>query len=173
MSADEWPLSNGWASPHAGPLVLCVVVFGAWVHQDIDVQGVQKIKTTEVASHFLFIAPPSFEALESRLRARCVSSNHPPSDFKAPKSARWPGFGLFCKPDFLCARATEMHASGWLCRATESEKDLETRLGNARAEVEFGMGVGNFEKVVVNDVLEEAYQDLKAQLVSWYPQLAR
>lgn len=94
---------------------------------DIDVQGVQKIKTTEVAAHFLFIAPPSFEALESRLRAR----------------------------------------------ATESEKDLETRLGNARAEVEFGMGVGNFEKVVVNDVLEEAYQDLKAQLVSWYPQLAR
>ena len=32
-------------------------------------------------------------------------------------------------------------------RATETQKDLETRLGNARAEIEFGMREGNFDKV--------------------------
>lgn len=56
-------------------------------------------------------------------------------------------------------------------RATESPKDLETRLANARAEIEIGTAEGNFEKVLVNDVLDEAYAELKAQLRAWYPHL--
>lgn len=37
---------------------------------DIDVQGVQKIKQTDVHAHLMFIAPPSTEQLEKRLRGR-------------------------------------------------------------------------------------------------------
>lgn len=37
---------------------------------DIDVQGVQKIKQTDIRPHLVFIAPPDPEQLEARLRGR-------------------------------------------------------------------------------------------------------
>lgn len=93
---------------------------------DIDVQGVMKIKETDVNPHYVFIAPPSVAQLEARLRGR----------------------------------------------ATESAKDIETRLSAARAEIEYGTEKGHFEHVVVNDQLEKAYADLKSTLIGFYPHLA-
>ncbi|KAI9142460.1 guanylate kinase, partial [Paraphysoderma sedebokerense] len=37
---------------------------------DIDMQGVKSVKATDLHARFLFIRPPSFEALEQRLRSR-------------------------------------------------------------------------------------------------------
>jgi len=37
---------------------------------DIDVQGVQKVKESSLTPIYLFIAPPSMEELEKRLRGR-------------------------------------------------------------------------------------------------------
>merc|ERR1712157_168236 len=37
---------------------------------DIDVQGVRKVKESTLDPHYIFIAPPSRDALESRLRRR-------------------------------------------------------------------------------------------------------
>lgn len=37
---------------------------------DIDIQGVQKVKVSSLECKFIFIAPPSMEELESRLRGR-------------------------------------------------------------------------------------------------------
>lgn len=37
---------------------------------DVDRQGVQSIKKTDMNAHYLFIRPPSYETLESRLRNR-------------------------------------------------------------------------------------------------------
>ena len=37
---------------------------------DIDIQGVQKVKLSSLECKFIFIAPPSMEELESRLRGR-------------------------------------------------------------------------------------------------------
>jgi len=37
---------------------------------DIDVQGAELVKKTDLAARFLFIAPPSFDDLETRLRGR-------------------------------------------------------------------------------------------------------
>ncbi|KAJ1929486.1 hypothetical protein IWQ60_001098 [Tieghemiomyces parasiticus] len=37
---------------------------------DIDMQGVKSVKKTDLNARFLFIAPPSLEALEQRLRGR-------------------------------------------------------------------------------------------------------
>ena len=37
---------------------------------DIDVQGAELVKKTDLCARFLFIAPPSFEDLEKRLRGR-------------------------------------------------------------------------------------------------------
>ena len=41
---------------------------------DIDVQGVQKVKQSSLDPHYVFIAPPSREELEKRLRGRGTES---------------------------------------------------------------------------------------------------
>ena len=41
---------------------------------DIDVQGVRIVKTSSLKPYYIFIAPPSMEILESRLRNRGTES---------------------------------------------------------------------------------------------------
>jgi guanylate kinase len=85
---------------------------------DIDVQGARKIKANTAGSldaRYVFIAPPSFDALEERLRGR----------------------------------------------GTENEDTMQTRLRNAREEVEFSKDAEFWDAVVVNDNLEAAFAQLK------------
>lgn len=92
---------------------------------DIDVQGQRSVKSGGLlpSAKYLFISPPSFEALEARLRGR----------------------------------------------GTETEEALERRLGNAKAEIEYGTSQGVFDAVIVNDDLETASSELKQILHQWYP----
>ncbi|CAN0584191.1 unnamed protein product, partial [Ectocarpus sp. 12 AP-2014] len=53
-------------------------------------------------------------------------------------------------------------------RGTETEDALQRRLANAKAEMEYGLEADNFEKVLVNDGLEEAYAELKETAKAWY-----
>ncbi|XP_045474697.1 guanylate kinase [Harmonia axyridis] len=46
-------------------------------------------------------------------------------------------------------------------RKTETEESLRKRLDTAHVEMEYGMQPGNFDKIIVNDVLDEAYEELK------------
>lgn len=41
---------------------------------DIDIQGVQKVKSSTLPCKYVFIAPPSMEVLENRLRNRGTES---------------------------------------------------------------------------------------------------
>jgi guanylate kinase len=41
---------------------------------DIDIQGVKKVKKSSLDCRYVFIAPPSFEALEQRLRGRATET---------------------------------------------------------------------------------------------------
>ncbi|KAJ2786065.1 guanylate kinase [Coemansia javaensis] len=41
---------------------------------DIDVQGVRSVKATDLGARFVFVAPPSMEELERRLRGRGTDS---------------------------------------------------------------------------------------------------
>ena len=56
-------------------------------------------------------------------------------------------------------------------RGSESEEDVNRRLENAVAEIEYGTRAGNFHKVLVNDDLEECYAELQHLLLEWYPHL--
>jgi len=96
---------------------------------DIDVQGVVSVKAAASEGRlegldplYVFVAPPSLEALEARLRGR----------------------------------------------KTETEEQLQRRLGNAAREVEYGLAAGNFHKVVVNGDLDGAYADLVSFLDARY-----
>jgi guanylate kinase len=92
---------------------------------DIDVQGVQNVKKSSLECKYVFIAPPSMEALEARLRGR----------------------------------------------GTEKEEDIQTRLGNAQKELDYGKGVGNFDIVLENDNLEVTFEKLCKVMKGWYPHL--
>jgi len=99
---------------------------------DIDVQGVKNIKEHEqrkehplVQGHFVFIAPPSMEMLESRLRGR----------------------------------------------GTETPESLERRTANAKAEMEYGLSDGTFDRVVVNGDLDQACEDFDRVIKELYSDL--
>ena len=53
----------------------------------------------------------------------------------------------------------------------EKEEDIQTRLGNAQKELDYGKIEGNFDKVLVNDDLEKTFQQLVGVVREWYPHL--
>lgn len=57
-------------------------------------------------------------------------------------------------------------------RGTEVEEKIQTRLRNAKGELDYGYGAGNADRIVVNDDLESAIADLQATVSAWFPGLA-
>ncbi|KAJ1968136.1 guanylate kinase [Dispira parvispora] len=82
---------------------------------DIDMQGVQSVKKTDLNARFVFIAPPSTQVLEERLRGR----------------------------------------------GTETEASLQLRLETAQKELAYAEQPGAHDKIIVNDDLDTAYQQLE------------
>lgn len=82
-------------------------------------QGVKQVKNSDLNARFLFIAPPSEEELEKRLRGR----------------------------------------------GTESEDSLQKRLAQAKNELAFAKQPGIHEKIIVNDDVERAYQEMRDWIV--------
>jgi guanylate kinase len=90
---------------------------------DVDTRGVRQLKRSGFPLRSIFIAPPSIEVLEARLRGR----------------------------------------------GTEREEQIATRTANAKEELKFGLESGQFDRVIVNDNLKDAYQRLLEQLEIWFP----
>lgn len=86
---------------------------------DIEMEGVKQIKKSHLSARFLFLAPPSLEVLEKRLRGR----------------------------------------------ATDSEDAVLKRLAQAEKEMEYSKTEGVHDRIVVNDDLEKAYQEVKEFIV--------
>lgn len=81
---------------------------------DIEMEGVKQVKKSSIQARYVFIAPPSKDELEKRLRGR----------------------------------------------GTETEGSIAQRLTQAQKELEFGK-TGGFDKVIVNDNLDEAIKELE------------
>mmetsp|Transcript_3475 Transcript_3475/g.5246 ORF Transcript_3475/g.5246 Transcript_3475/m.5246 type:complete len:88 (+) Transcript_3475:398-661(+) len=56
-------------------------------------------------------------------------------------------------------------------RGTEKEEDVQKRLANAAAEMEYGKEA-EFDKYLVNDDLARASADLSASVNTWFPHLS-
>jgi len=56
-------------------------------------------------------------------------------------------------------------------RGTETEEKIQKRMGNARGEMEYGLEDGNMDKILVNEDLDAATDELKALFMEWYPHL--
>jgi len=89
---------------------------GRVVVLDIEMEGVKQVKNSGYDARYVFIAPPSWEALESRLRGR----------------------------------------------GTEKEESIQQRLAQAKLELEYSKTPGVHDKIVVNDDLQRAYDELEA-----------
>ncbi|KAJ5302291.1 hypothetical protein N7508_007154 [Penicillium antarcticum] len=88
---------------------------GLVVVLDIEMQGVRQMKANpSIDARYVFIKPPSFEALEARLRAR----------------------------------------------GTENEEDIQKRLAQAQVELDYADSQGSHDKIIVNDNIESAYEEL-------------
>lgn len=73
---------------------------------------------------------------------------------------------LFIAPP--SAKALEDRLRG---RGTESEEQLQKRLENAKAELEYGQQAGNFDRVFINADLQATFEDLASTFKEWYPYL--
>jgi guanylate kinase len=57
-----------------------------------------------------------------------------------------------------------------LCiRDKESEHSINQRLANIKQEIDYGMKLGNFDNIIINNSLGKSIFDLKSQLKKWYP----
>lgn len=86
---------------------------------DIEPQGVEQVKKTDLNPILIFNNPPSVEALEQRLRKR----------------------------------------------NTETEETLKKRLEASTSEIAYGLTPGNFEKIIHNIDIDQAYQEFRDFIV--------
>jgi guanylate kinase len=100
---------------------------------DIDTQGVQRIKTLQEAQEGAAATATDGEQQQQ--------------------------FLLRPKYIFIAPPSIETLKDRLLGRKSESEESLQRRIGNAKAEVTYGLAAGNFDAIVTNDDLEQACRD--------------
>ncbi|KAF9286584.1 hypothetical protein BGZ68_002770 [Mortierella alpina] len=79
-------------------------------------------------------------------------------DLQGVKSVR--ESGLPARYVLIRPRSLDLLETRLRGRGTETEKAIQKRLERARAEWEYGLDPANFDHVVVNDEVEQAYADL-------------
>jgi guanylate kinase len=108
---------------------------------DLDLQGVRSLKKSEISPYYIFIQPASFEDLEMRLRERYAPG-------------MWHTLSVACIHEPLM----------WACRVSDSEETIMRRLQKAKEELEYGSIESNFDHILVNDKIDEAFLHLSRQL---------
>ncbi|KAJ5591606.1 Guanylate kinase [Penicillium hispanicum] len=89
---------------------------GLVVLLDIEMDGVKQMRANPtINARYVFIKPPTFDALEKRLRGR----------------------------------------------GSEKDEDVQKRLAQAKNEIEYSDTPGVHDKIIVNDDLQKAYQELE------------
>jgi guanylate kinase len=78
---------------------------------------------------------------------------------------------LECKSIFVTAPSLTELEHRLRARSTEPAEKIKIRLENAAKEIAFSEEPGNFDFILVNDDLEDAYQEFGMKLQEWYPHL--
>lgn len=79
------------------------------------------------------------------------------------KLSHLPAKYVFITPDSLAGLESRLRARG-----TETEEQIQLRLKNAIAEMEYGES-GEFDEVLVNENLEQTYNTLVSHMRVWFP----
>jgi guanylate kinase len=73
---------------------------------------------------------------------------------------------LFIAPPSMAALEERLRGRG-----TETEEQMQIRLGNAAQELSYGQADGNFDKIFVNNDLETCFAEMVQSFQEWYPHL--
>jgi guanylate kinase len=73
---------------------------------------------------------------------------------------------LFIAPPSMAALEERLRGRG-----TETEEQMQIRLGNAAQELAYGQEAGNFDKIFVNNDLETCFAEMVQAFQEWYPHL--
>jgi guanylate kinase len=93
---------------------------------DVDINGVQQLKSCQFPAKYIFIKPPSMAALEQRLRGR----------------------------------------------ASETEKQIQLRIANARKDLEFWeLENDQFDYMITNNDVLTCVNQIETCLIKWFPQI--
>ncbi len=128
---------------------------------DVDVEGVKQIKSNEIPAKYVFIAPPSIETLENRLRGRGSFTTHSPT--------HWLDSLTLTHSLTLTYSLTHSLTYSLTHVGTESNEQITTRLGNAAREIQYGSTPGNFNAIVINDDLVAATNQMNDLVRDWFP----
>ena len=74
---------------------------------------------------------------------------------------------------FVCTPSLEVLEERLKGRGTETEESLKKRLELAKIDMEYGKAEGNFDLLIVNDKIEDAYRELETFLKERYPELQK
>lgn len=74
---------------------------------------------------------------------------------------------------FVCTPSLEVLEERLKGRGTETEESLKKRLELAKVDMEYGKAEGNFDLLIVNDKIEDAYRELETFLKERYPELQK
>jgi guanylate kinase len=69
---------------------------------------------------------------------------------------------------FIAPPSIEVLEQRLVGRGSESEETLRRRIGNAKAEVDYGLTQGNFDSIVYNDDLDQAVDDFNKAVRNLY-----
>jgi guanylate kinase len=111
---------------------------------DIEMEGVKQVKRTDLDARFLFLAPPSIEELEKRLRGRATETEE--------SLTVWVSYHIPSLPQLARLSAGNLTL-------------LQKRLAQAKNELEYAAQSGSHDRTVVNDDLEKAYKELRDWIV--------
>jgi guanylate kinase len=78
---------------------------------------------------------------------------------------------LNCKYVFIDAPDFEELKNRLVGRGTETAEKIQIRLKNSEEEIAYGREEGNFDRILVNNDLNETYAALVGQLHSWFSEL--
>lgn len=124
---------------------------------DIDVEGVRSVKEYQRRQREASLITPTLgkERSTSQYSGR-------------------PGLGRGTLPDldarfvFIAPPSIDSLRERLIERGTETDDTLTTRLGNAQAELDYGLAEGNFDAVVVNDDLDRAVEEFEKVVLGLY-----
>lgn len=136
---------------------------------DIDAQGVQNVRASDLSCRYLFVSPPSVEVLGE---LSCIymwtwdmwicGSAFCPEQFCALLKL----FNLSCLPFNILIPEENLRA-----RSYETEESIDKKLGLARGEIAFGEENGNFDAVVVATSTDQCFDDAINLIAEWYPMI--
>ena len=73
---------------------------------------------------------------------------------------------------FVCTPSLEVLEERLKGRGTETEESLKKRLEAAKVDMVYGEANGNFDLVIINDKLDEAYNKLETFLKEKYSEIS-